>query len=102
MVYELKYRGVRAGACDMGRLLAAFLETGRVTADVLVPVPLHSRRERNRGYNQAELLAKEVGARLGIPVDARLLRRTRNTTSQVTLGDRYTRRRNTEGAVGYC
>ena len=98
MVYELKYRGVKAGACDMGRLLAAFLEAGRVTADVLVPVPLHTRRKRNRGYNQAELLAKEVGMRSGISVDAALLRRTRNTTSQVTLRDRYTRRRNTEGA----
>ena len=70
----------------------------RVTADVLVPVPLHPPRERNRGYNQAELLAREVGLRSGISVDARLLRRTRNTSSQVTLRDRYTRRRNTEGA----
>ncbi len=37
--------------------------------DVLIPVPLHRKRQRKRGYNQAEIIARELGKRLGIPVD---------------------------------
>ncbi len=49
---------------------------------VLVPVPLHSQRERNRGYNQAEILAVDLGKRLGVPVKD-ILTRVKPTTSQV-------------------
>jgi ComF family protein len=50
-------------------------------AKVVVPVPLHRARARERGFNQAELLAKQ----LGIPVNTRLLRRRKNTPSQTGL-----------------
>ena len=43
---------------------------------VVAPVPLHRSRLRERGYNQAELLAKEVGRRTGAPLAVRLLSRT--------------------------
>ena len=55
--------------------------------EVLVPVPLHSSRRKVRGFNQAELLAKEISRRTGIPVDAGLLKRTRKTHVQKELND---------------
>jgi ComF family protein len=54
-------------------------------ADVVVPVPLHSSRQRERGYNQAELIARPLAKRLGIPFRARLLVRTKPRPPQLVL-----------------
>jgi predicted amidophosphoribosyltransferase len=56
MVLDLKYRGVRIAAQPMALMLAKYLERNPYPIDALVPVPLHSRRERQRGYNQSQLL----------------------------------------------
>jgi len=58
-------------------------------------VPLHPKRERERGYNQSALLASQVAERLHIPQDNAVLRRTRVTQQQATLGyaDRATNMR---------
>ena len=65
-------------------------------ADGLVPVPLHWTRRLRRGYDQADLLAREVSRESGIPV-LRCLRRTRRTATQGALGS-GTRRSNVAGA----
>lgn len=52
------------------------------SADVIVPVPLHTKRFRERGYNQAELLARRISEKSGIPLDKKLLCRIRNTEKQ--------------------
>ena len=52
-------------------------EAGVLTADVVVPVPLHRDRERQRGYNQASLISKPLARKLGLPHRAVLLMRTR-------------------------
>jgi ComF family protein len=64
---------------------------------LVVPVPLHPRRLRRRGFNPAGLLARAVGRELGAPVDSVALRRLRDTPSQTGL-DRRARRRNVRGA----
>ena len=97
MVYGLKYRGVRAAVPVMGRLLAGYLGSHPLPADVLVPVPLHHRRERDRGYNQSELLAREVAKLSGLPDDRGLLRRTQNSRPQVSTATISERRGNVEG-----
>lgn len=56
--------------------------------DVLVPVPLHRSKYRERGYNQAELLAKGIGRELEIPVIPRLLIRNKKTLPQKKLSDK--------------
>jgi ComF family protein len=63
-----------------------------------VPVPLHGMRQRTRGYNQAELLARPIGRRLGVPVVTKGLRRQRRTEQQARIMDAEARRRNVEGA----
>lgn len=55
--------------------------------DVLVPVPIHRKRQRKRGYNQAEELARELSRLLHIPVDTELLIRQTNTLPQKSLND---------------
>jgi ComF family protein len=58
-----------------------------------VPVPLHPARQRERGYNQAALLAQPLAAALGLPYDAHVLRRVKPTPPQVGLS-RQERQRN--------
>lgn len=53
--------------------------------DLLVPVPLHSVKEREREFNQAERLATRLGQAVNLPVDAHLLRRARPTQTQTRL-----------------
>jgi ComF family protein len=65
--------------------------------DVIIPVPLHVRRLRERGFNQSLLLAKEVGKRCRIPVDPFALKRIRWTEPQVNLSGKD-RKINVKGA----
>ncbi len=84
LIHALKYKGRRPLAGYLGRLLlrthAAF-EPLR-SAECLVPVPLHARRHKRRGFNQAEELAGVLGAALNLPT-SRLLRRRRHQSGQV-------------------
>jgi ComF family protein len=96
LVHRFKYDGQFRLDHALGRLLAQSLPEA-VAADLIVPVPLHPGRLRERGYNQALLLAKVLGRRLGRPVPPRLLRRIRATPPQQGL-TAEARRRNLKGA----
>ncbi len=98
LVYSLKYRNVRASAPRLAELLSAHLMEKSLDADILIPVPLHPSRERERGYNQSDLLAREISNSTGIPMEAGLLARMRNTPPQVTMNSPEERRRNVVGA----
>ena len=97
LVRHLKYQSVTRLSGLMAKSMAdayAFIEpTG---ADGLVPVPMHRKRLRQRGFNHAELLAKDTGAILGLPV-VNAVERTRNTRQQARLSG-VERRNNLEGA----
>jgi ComF family protein len=69
--------------------------------EVVVPVPLHRARLRQRGYNQALELARPLARALGVPLRHDLLARTRSTAAQSEL-DAPTRRRNVRGAFVMC
>lgn len=99
-IYQFKYGHFKALAAPLGRLLAGYLERERLEADVLVPVPLHSSRERDRGYNQSALLAAELGKRSGLPVVSDCLVRLRHTMPQVKTASALERQRNLAGAFG--
>ncbi|MFV3413302.1 ComF family protein [Pseudomonas nitroreducens] len=89
----------------LGRLLGQLLERhllhafdeGLPRPDRLIPVPLSRRRERQRGFNQAQLLAQWLAAPLGLPVDNHLVRRVQDTPAQQGL-DAATRKRNLRSA----
>lgn len=99
LVRSLKYRNKTALVRLLGRALCGLVESdpelGR--ADVVCPVPLHRARRRERGYNQAELLAREVAGGTGIHY-ADLLVRRRNTPTQTHLADDRARHANVRGA----
>ncbi|HZP82613.1 MAG TPA: ComF family protein [Chthonomonadaceae bacterium] len=92
-IHRLKYDGKAALAEPLGRLLAESLDktpTPLLTAahpafDVVVPVPLHPARLRQRGFNQAERIGRVLARERGWRLDADGLRRTRYTRSQTNL-----------------
>jgi ComF family protein len=67
-IHELKYRNLRALVPSLAKLLHDYLVEKPVPGNVLVPVPLHPKRWRERGYNQSALLARELGRLSGLPV----------------------------------
>lgn len=78
---------------DRARHLAGFLEPLLVefgVIDALVPVPLHPRKERDRGFNQSRLIASSLSGATGIPI-ADLVLRTRHTVSQTALSGKQRR-----------
>jgi len=87
-VHALKYEGVRVLAAPLGELLAQRWVQDPLPVEVIVPVPLYRLRLRQRGYNQALLLARELATRLSLPLCADVLQRVRNTRSQVGLSRR--------------
>jgi ComF family protein len=56
--------------------------------DVIIPIPLHRKRRRKRGYNQSEILAEELGKRCNVPVEHHSVVRVVNTRPQKELNDK--------------
>lgn len=85
--WHLKYEGGLAAGRHFARVLGERLAASPQFADVevVVPVPLHWTRQWRRGYNQAEVIARELAAVLGAELRTDILRRVRRTRSQVRL-----------------
>ena len=81
-IHQLKYRNLRALAAPLAQMLNDYLITNPMPGEVLVPVPLHRKRLRERGYNQSSLLAKELGKLTNLPVVDDCLIRQRPTLPQ--------------------
>lgn len=97
LVQGFKYRRRLDWGRVLGEAFAQYLHAVGARADAIVPVPLHRRRLRERGYNQSLELARPVGRLLDIPVWAHVARRVRPTPAQAGLS-REERRRNVRSA----
>ena len=86
-IYRYKYNSrkeyAQAYAYLAERQLGDFIR--EINPDAFIPVPLHRKRYRKRGYNQAELFADALGRRMGIPVERKLVQRSRCTLPQKNL-----------------
>lgn len=86
-VYQFKYRNRRIYAEfyaeEMYRLYGTKLKEWEI--ETIIPIPLHKKRRRQRGYNQAEVLAKHLGRLSGLSVDTKCVMRVRNTKPQKML-----------------
>ncbi|MDR1003599.1 MAG: ComF family protein [Prevotellaceae bacterium] len=84
ILYGLKYGGRKELGAAMGRFMATeWLPTGFFDGmDVIVPVPLHVRKQKERGYNQSEWIARGVSEVTSIPIDTDSLVRSRYTETQ--------------------
>lgn len=93
-IYQFKYRNRRIYgefyAKEWIRLYESKLKEWKI--QVIIPIPLHRKRKRKRGYNQSEILAKELGKRCGIPVDTKSVIRAINTRPQKELNDKERRK----------
>ncbi len=96
-IHALKYDGVIRLAEPLGTLLAQTYLNYGMQADMLVSVPLHSVRHKQRGYNHAHLLASVCASRVGVPLRDDVLVRSRATIAQVEL-NASDRRQNVAGA----
>ena len=98
LVRQMKYGGAIENARVLGELLAqAVRARNEPPPRLLVPVPLHESRLRERGFNQAAAIARYAGRSLGIPQAWHAVRRVRDTPSQTSLGV-DARHRNVRGA----
>ncbi|SHO49475.1 ComF family protein [Anaerocolumna xylanovorans] len=87
---DFKYKGRREyAAFYINELLKKYQkEIEDISPDALVPVPIHKKKRQTRGYNQAEILADELGKRLNLPVLSELLIRKKDTLPQKQLNDK--------------
>ncbi|HHL45198.1 MAG TPA: ComF family protein [Gammaproteobacteria bacterium] len=95
LLTQLKFHQKLVHARLLGTLMARWL-TQPVLPELLVPVPLHSSRLRERGYNQALELARPIAKQLRLPIDSRICHRTNATAAQsgLNLEQRRTNMRN--------
>ena len=97
-VHQLKYRNLKAISPCLAALLADYLQSNPLPVEALVPVPLHPRRLRERGYNQSSLLARELGKLINLPVIEDCLIRVKEAQPQVRTATVEDRRMNVTDA----
>lgn len=96
-IRALKFRGQRRLAQPLALALADATRRAALTIDIIIPMPLHAARRRERGYNQATLLARTLASVLSAPMRDDLLARVRATQPQTRL-NRRERQANVAGA----
>ena len=84
LIHDLKYNNYQSIGTLLGKAIASQIQqSNRYTQfDYIVPLPLHQKRVKQRGYNQSELIAAEVARQLGVPLNTTNVYRTRNNESQ--------------------
>lgn len=99
ILYELKYHNCPEIGVDMGRLMAdELLHQGFFNdIDLVIPLPLSKKRQKGRGYNQSEMIAKGISEVTKIPYNVKAVRRTEFKESQTRL-NKWERLENVQGA----
>ena len=87
MIREMKYKGMSHYGILLGRILGGVLQKSPYynDLDVIIPVPIHKKKEKSRGYNQSLMIAKGINDVLKIQIDDTSLIRTRNTATQTKM-----------------
>jgi len=100
LIALLKYQKIKQAAVPLGGILTAYLKElfknyGLKTENFLIiPIPLHWQKENKRGFNQSCLLAEQLAKNTGLEVNKNILKRIKNTASQVELKDKEKRAEN--------
>ncbi len=97
IIKRLKYGGESYIGRIIGEILSDSIRARGLCPDIIVPVPMYYRKERRRGYNQAELIAVSAAGNLGVLCSADVLKRVRATRPMSRL-NRKERRKNLDGA----
>lgn len=97
LIHAFKYENQRALALELGPILLQSWPDSLPQPAILIPVPLSAQRLKERGYNQAALLAVQLSENTGVPYSAKHLKRTRHTAAQA-YKSATDRRQNLQGA----
>ena len=100
LIALLKYQKIKQAAIPLGEILTRYLIKNLaldIKDFVLVPIPLHWRKEKQRGFNQAHLIADQFAKNTGLVTAKNILKRMKNTASQVELKDKEKREINVRG-----
>ncbi|MBI4034264.1 MAG: ComF family protein [Candidatus Brennerbacteria bacterium] len=107
LVHVLKYQNVKSALLPLAGIINEYLKKlsagggsaigGKIQNFIIVPVPLYPKRERERGFNQAELIAGILNGKLGIAIQNDNLMRVRNTESQIKTKSYGEREKNVAG-----
>ena len=97
LIHKIKYRGEKELGFELGRIYGTELRSSGLynRVDLVVPVPLHPRKKRKRGYNQSEWIAMGIAESMEKPLDIKSVIRAVDTVSQ-TKKNRYERWKNVE------
>ena len=97
LIHQLKYKGVKQIALDIGQLYGYELKDAENfnSVDLIIPVPLHKKRQRKRGYNQSAVFAEGLSLTMHTPVETNILFRSSSTETQ-TKKSRFSRWKNVE------
>lgn len=97
LIHKMKYKGQKEIGYEVGRIYGNDLKVSGLfnQADLIIPVPLHPRKERKRGYNQSEWIAKGIAESMEKPLETRAVYRAVDTESQ-TSKTKYERWKNVE------
>lgn len=85
IAHSMKYEGIPSLGLKLGERVGEVMREWNVSADYIIPIPLHKRKLRERGYNQAEFIARGVSEASGIQYRNDLVKRRKDTQSQTTL-----------------
>ncbi len=100
LLYKLKYGGKKYIAEFFGDLIFDVCKNWNIDVDMVVPVPLHEKREKKRGYNQSELIAERFCELTGLPLCTDIIFRTKETPNQTKL-TKEERMHNLSGAFSF-
>jgi len=94
LIHQLKYKGVKEIGPELGRIYASTLKSSGFLddIDIIIPIPLHPSKKRQRGFNQSDLISQGISDVSGIRVDTKLLVRKTVTKTQTRKSrfDRWT------------
>lgn len=88
LIHDFKYRGIRSVDKTLARLLVDYFIKYKIIFppnSIVMPLPLHKSRQRERGFNQSELLSRKMSDRLGLTLETKILWKTQKTRQQMEL-----------------
>ncbi len=99
LIHILKFQSTRAASAPLSYIMLKYFNSLNLNLKnfIVVPVPLHRKRLRERGFNQSELLARKIAIGLNLPIEIGTLIKIRNTASQTEVKNKNNREKNLIG-----
>lgn len=98
LIHAFKYDRIKTASETIEALIDAYLDKHPIILSlqnsIIIPIPLHPKKERERGFNQAEIIGQIISAKIGIKIESDILKRVKNTKPQAHFAKTEERARN--------